>query len=219
MSGNHRRIFFLAAKAAAGFSLNHANLFFRQTKQLNQSLVHVVRTLHRTPHSHAIRSVRNRNRAIVFNVKLLLCARVIFTFDYEVRLRPHVVHVAFINQKLFEDIVFAPDDFLLFQRVFQRKDRRQFFVFDAHIAPRFFEPVLVLMSEQNDWLFGMIHKVVGKIRLVVEDQRNIVLAGNVFRGNDRELIPRNLAFEGNVFDAAPGNRTAHGDAAKHSGKT
>ncbi len=169
MSGNHRRIFSLAAKATAGFSLNHANLFFRQTKQLNQSLVHVVRALHRSPHGHAIVWIRDGDRAIVFNVKLLLCARVIFTFDDEVRFRPHLVHVAFINQKLFEDVVFAPDDLLLFQRVFQCKDRRQFFIIDPHLAARFFEQILVLMREQNDRLLRMIHNCVGEVRLVVEN--------------------------------------------------
>ena len=169
MSGNHRRIFFLAAKPAARFSLNHANLFFRQTKQLNQSLVHIIWALHRSPNRHAIRSVRNRNRAIVFDVELLLCTRVIFTFDDEVRLRPGFFDVAFINQKLFEDVVFAPDDFFLFQRFFQRKDRRQFFIIDPHMSARFFEQILVLMREQNYRLFRMIHNLISEVRLVVED--------------------------------------------------
>ncbi len=35
VSGNHRRIFFFAAEAAASLSLNHTNLFFRQSEQLD----------------------------------------------------------------------------------------------------------------------------------------------------------------------------------------
>ena len=54
MSGNERRIFFFAAKPAARFSLNDANLFFRQVKQLHERLVNVVRTLHRSPNGNAI---------------------------------------------------------------------------------------------------------------------------------------------------------------------
>ncbi len=54
---------------------------------------------------------------------------------------------------------------------------------------------------------------------------------NVFRGNDREFIPRNLAVrtacgsgpsivrERNVLDPAARNQTAHGHAMQHSGET
>src|SRR5439155_1124438 len=49
------------------------------------------------------------------------------------------------------------------------------------------------MSQQNDRLFWMIDDFVGEVRLVVENQRHIVFTGDVFRGNDREFIPRNIA--------------------------
>src|SRR5207249_3335182 len=77
--------------------------------------------------------------------------------------------------------------------------------------------------------FRMIDDFVGEVRLVVENQRDIVFTGDVFRGNDREFIPRNIAvrtacgsgrlIEGNIFDAAARNRTAHGDAVQHAGET
>ena len=123
MPGDQRRIFFLAAKAAASFSLNHANLFFRQAEQFDQRFVNVVRTLHRAPNRHAVVRVRDRNRAVVLDVELLLRAGFVFAFDDEIGAGPDVVDVALIDQKLFEDVVFAPDDLFFRQRIFERKDR------------------------------------------------------------------------------------------------
>ena len=113
VTGNQRWIFFLAAKAAAGFSLNDADLVFRQVKQLYERFVNVVRTLHRTPNRYAFVRIGDRNRAVVLDVELLLRAGVVFAFDDEIRAGPGFVDVAFIDQKLLEDIVFAPDDLLL----------------------------------------------------------------------------------------------------------
>ncbi len=75
------------------------------------------------------------------------------------------------------------------------------------------------MSQQHDWLFRVINAVLGEVRLVVEDQRDIVLPklqiADVLRGDDGEFIPRNVAFKGNAFDAAPRNGTAHRDTVQH----
>ena len=132
--GDHRGVFFLPAKAATGFSLNHAHLFFRPAKQLDQGLMHIIRTLHRSPDRHAIFWISNRNRPVVFNIELLLRAGFIFAFDNEVCLCPRIVDVAFINQEFFEDVVFAPDDFFLRQRILQRKNRRQLFIINPNVA-------------------------------------------------------------------------------------
>jgi hypothetical protein len=41
----------------------------------------------------------------------------------------------------------------------------------------------------------MIDNFVGEIRLIVENQRDVVCARNVFGSDDRELVPGNVAFE------------------------
>jgi hypothetical protein len=46
MPRDQRRIFFLAAKAASSFSLDHTDLFFSKTEEFYQGFVNVVRTLH-----------------------------------------------------------------------------------------------------------------------------------------------------------------------------
>ncbi len=90
---DHRRIFFLAAEAAARLDLHDANFVFRQIEQFQQRLVNIIRALHRTPDSHAVCGAGNRNHAVVLDVELLLRARAIFAFDDEIgavpRLRPH----------------------------------------------------------------------------------------------------------------------------------
>ena len=81
-----------------------------KSKQFHERFVNVVRTLHRTPNGYAVIGICDRDRAVVLDVELLLRAGFVFTFDDEIRVGPGVVDVAFIDQKLFEDVVFAPDD-------------------------------------------------------------------------------------------------------------
>ena len=218
MTRNHRRILFLAAESAASLSLNHANFFFRQAKQLNEGFVNVVRTLHRTPNSHAIVRTRQGDSAIVLDVKLFLRAGFVFTFDDGLCLQPGFVDVSLINQKFFEDIIFTPNNLLLCERIVQRKDSGQLFVFDAHVPSRFFNEIFVFVSEQKDRLFMMIHAVLGEIRLVVKNQRDIVLAGNIFGRNDCEFVPWNISLERNLLYAATCYRTAYGHAMQHARK-
>src|SRR5690349_1124110 len=61
----------------------------------------------------------------------------------------------------------------------------------------------------------MIHEAVGEIWLIVEDERDVVCAGDVFRGDDDELVPGNVAVEGDVRDLAARDGTPHGRAVKH----
>ena len=56
-------------------------------------------------------------------------------------------------------------------------------------------------ASSSDRLFWMIDDVVREIGLVVEDQRDAVLAGNVGCGDDRELVPGNGRIEVDAEDA------------------
>src|SRR6185369_18007400 len=68
VTGDQRRILFLATKAAARFRLNDADLLGREAKQRNERFVNVVRTLHRTPDRNAVLRVRDRDSAVVLDV-------------------------------------------------------------------------------------------------------------------------------------------------------
>jgi hypothetical protein len=74
------------------------------------------------------------------------------------------------------------------------------------------------MSEKQDWFFGMINDSVGEVRLVIQDQRNVILARNIFGGDDRELVPGNVARKRDVLYASARDRTAHSCAVEHLGK-
>ena len=71
------------------------------------------------------------------------------------------------------------------------------------------------MGEENYWLFRVIDKLVGEVRLVVENQCDVILTGNIFGGDDGEFVPGNVTFERNVLDSAARNRAAHRHAVEH----
>jgi hypothetical protein len=88
------------------------------------------------------------------------------------------------------------------------------------------------MRKQNYRFFRMIYDPISEVRLVVENECDVVFAGefatvvfsvlslavNVFRGNNRKLIPRNVAFERNTFYSSTGNVATYSCAVQHSGK-
>jgi hypothetical protein len=67
---------------------------------------------------------------------------------------PDLVHVALLDAVRLEDVVLAPDDLFLSERVFEREDGGQFIDLDADVAARFFQEMLVRVREQEDGLFG-----------------------------------------------------------------
>jgi len=74
------------------------------------------------------------------------------------------------------------------------------------------------VGEQDYRLFRMVDDSVCQIGLVIQNQRDVVLAGDVLRGDDREFIPRDFAFKDNPKDAAARARTPERSAIQHAGK-
>ncbi len=72
------------------------------------------------------------------------------------------------------------------------------------------------MRKQKDRFFGMIDHSVRQAGLVVHDERNYIAAGNVFGGDDGELVPRDALAELDGFNRAAGNGTAHRGAKNHA---
>src|SRR5215213_1090980 len=218
MPGNQRGIFLFAAKPATRFRLNNAYLVFRQVKQLYERFVNVVRTLHRTPHRNAFFGVGNRDGAVVLDIELFLRAGFVFTLDDVIRVGPGFVNVAFIDEVLLKDVIFAPDDLFPGKGVFEIEDGWQFLDLDAYVPACFLQQVFIAVREQHDRLFGMVYKIRGEIGLVIQDEGNIIMAGNVFGSDDGELVPRNVAFEGDACNSASRRRATHRGAVKHIGE-
>ncbi len=74
------------------------------------------------------------------------------------------------------------------------------------------------MSQQQNGLLGMIHQFVCKARLIIADQRDAVLARNIFRGDDYEFIPRDAGTERDLLDPSAGNLAVNGRSEEHVGQ-
>ncbi len=146
---------------------------------------------------------------------MFLRAGFVLAFDDEAGVGPCLIDVAFINQKLFEDVVVAPDDLFFRERVSESEDGGLFFDLYRHISSCLFEQVLIFVREQQDRFFGMVDEISSEIRLIVQDKGDVVSAGNVFGGDNSEFIPREIAFKRDVLDLSARGRAAHRDAVKH----
>ncbi len=192
MSGDHRRVLFLASESTTGSHLDHPDFVLRQPEELHQGLVDVVGTLHRAPDGHALLGACHRHNPLTFNVELLLSAGSIFAFDDGIRLRPADIHVAFFHLDGLQDIVLAPNHLFFPQRVFDGEYGRQGIDIDANGAARFLQQMLVRVGQENNRLLRVVNDAVGQAGLVVEDQGHMVFPRNVFGGHDGKFLPRQI---------------------------
>ena len=80
------------------------------------------------------------------------------------------------------------------------------------------ENVFISMRKQNDRFFRVINDAVCQARLIVEDERDAVFAGNVFGGYDDEFGPVDFRGEGDFADGAARGFAADGSAVQHAGE-
>ena len=81
MAGDHVRVLFLPAEAAAGRHLDDADAFLVEAEHAQQRLVDVERALDRAHHHQRAVVVEVRGDAVVLDVGVLLMRDEIFTFD------------------------------------------------------------------------------------------------------------------------------------------
>ena len=86
------------------------------------------------------------------------------------------------------------------------------------MSERFISLGPVLVAEHEDGLFRVVHFAIDEKRLVHLDQVHIVLARNVFRGDDHDVVPVVVGIETDFFDDAAGNRGSQRDAVEAMGK-
>jgi hypothetical protein len=88
MTGNHRRVFFLPAEAAASLGLNDTDVVVWETEQHLERAVHVVRTLHRAVERDACTAASGAsgygNDAVGLDVELLLMTHAVLAGDDDV---------------------------------------------------------------------------------------------------------------------------------------
>ena len=133
----------------------------------------------------------------------------VFAFNNQVCTGPGFVNVSLVYEKLLEDIVVAPDDLFLAERFVQRKNCWKLLDLDPHTAPCFFQQVLVFVREKENRFFRMVDDSVSKVGLIVENQGDVIRAGNVLAvtttNSSQGMLESNEMFV--MFPRATGLRT------------
>ena len=61
----------------------------------------------------------------------------------------------------------------------------------------------------------MVHEFTRQTRLIVSDERDAILPGNILRRYDHKLVPGNAGVERDLFDSAAGNLAANRRSIEH----
>src|SRR5262249_7917549 len=104
VAGNHRWVLFLAAKSAAGRSLNDDGLFVSKVEEKFDGAMNIVGALHRAEHRHLVVS-GNSDYALWLDIELLLVWDAVLALDYEIGVGESFVELATANHDSLEDIV------------------------------------------------------------------------------------------------------------------
>ena len=72
---------------------------------------------------------------------------------------------------------------------FNAVHRGRWFIGDLDGSYRRCQSVAVGVRKQQDRLFRVIDDAVGEAGLVIHDERDDIAAGNIFGGDDSELVP------------------------------
>ena len=203
MAREVRRVLFLAAESAAGLGLNHPHAVGRQLQRDRERTMHVVRTLQRPVHGHPA-LVRHGDDAIGLDVQLLLMPGSILALDDDGGVGQASLDRALGDRDRLERTI----------RTLGIEDRglRRVINLDAGAADAFGVGV---RKEQNR-LGEVIDLVLGQARLILVDQRDDVLAGDVAVVDDGESGL--VEIETNGVERSARDRGANRPAVKHARK-
>ncbi len=101
------------------------------------------------------------------------------------------------------------------ERFVHREDRRLGLDVDHDLPARLFERLTIVMREQDDGLFRMVHAIVREVRLIVDDERDAIDARNVGRRDDREARTGTGRAEVDAPDVAARRGTSDSDPVQH----
>ena len=173
MAGEMRRVFFLAAEAAAGFGLHHPHPVGRQFERDGERAVHVVRTLQRPVNGHPA-LVRHGDDAIRLDVQLFLMPGSILALDDDGGVGEASLDRALGDREGLERTIRTLG--------IEERGLRSVINLDAGAV----HPLGVGVREEQYRLGDVVDLVLGQARLIVVDQRDDVLAGDVAVVGDGE---------------------------------
>src|SRR6266516_2170055 len=180
MEGYDRRILFLAAESAAGLGLNYDRLFIGQVQGTFQGTVDVVRALERADDLDGSIRFRNSDGSLWLDIQLLLKT------DPENPLHHlQILQTLQIVQNLaFPDFDCAEDFGCLVEQV----DGLGGLIVDLDVAGSLIQHGPIGSRQQQDRFLTVpdLAALGGENRLVIPNQMDNVLAGDVVRGDDHD---------------------------------
>ena len=92
------------------------------------------------------------------------------------------------------------------------------FILDGNCFNRLSQLVAVGVCQEQNRFFGMIYGFGRQARLVIQNQCDAILPGDIFRRYDDKIVPVDIRIKGNLFDFAARDIAAHRRAVEHAGQ-
>ena len=176
-----RRVLLLAAEPAARLRLDDLRLLVVEPERALQCLVDVVRALERAVDRNAAVLAGYRDHRVVLDVELLLVADAVRSLEHEIGLREARVEVAGRDLVMGEDVV-------AYERV---EDGGEFFRPHGDPAAGGPQRLAIGGGQEQERLCVVLDLAADRYedRLIVADETDDVVAGDVPRGDDGDLRP------------------------------
>ncbi len=187
MDGDERGVLLLAAESAAGLGLDDDRPAAVERERALERLVHVVRALQRPGHGHAAVLARDGDHGLVLDVELLLVTDPVGAFDDDLRLGEAGLQIALGHRVLGKDLGRG-------QRV---EDGLQTLGPRVDASPRLAQRLAVGRRQQRQRL-GLVPDGPSdrdEDGLVVADEADDVVAGDVLGGHDDDARPVEVGIE------------------------
>ncbi len=202
VDGDHGGVLLLATEAAAGLGLDDHGLVAGQRESAFECLVDVVRALERALHRDAAVVARYGDHGLVLDVELFLVADTVGPLDDQVGLGEAGVDVALGKLEVSE----------LLPRFERIEDRRQRLRAEADASSGPAQRGAIGRGDERD-RFGVVADLGrDERRLIVRDETDHVLAGDVGGGHDDHLRPVEVRIEVDAEQAGMGLGGADGRA-------
>ena len=196
---DHVRVLFFAPEPAAGRRLNDTDFVGFPSKQRQHRLVHVVRALDRAHQDECAVVFLPRRHPVGLDVGLLLMRHPVLLFDDDIRVFESLLDVTLRDLEALENVVVTIEKPLALERFLHREDGIPRLIFHLDVREGFVRLRPVLVPEDENGLFRVVHFPFDEKRLIHFNEVDVVLARNVFGGDDNDVVPVVVGIESNVL--------------------
>ena len=179
--------------------------------------MYVVGALHRAHHGH-LAVAGNRDHSLRFDVELLLMRDSILAFNDSIGCRESFVDVTSPDQESLKYIVFAVKNFFTGNGLFNREHRRRFFILYLNSPGSVLNQLFAFRGDQENRFVAMPNLGLDQQRLIVLNERDVVVSGDVAIVDDYDARPVECGIHRDRFDSSSWNRTANRFSVEHAVK-